>query len=126
MIQLPENQMPLQSKFLSHYNGSIRSIVTFSGLHRLINVCLSAHYFVDHVTREGEVVTTRDTDGSWGYQDNHTAEQRNNAFQMAETIKAELLSAGAYRVGNKYWIDIDGVPTKIAGMTANNTSINNK
>jgi hypothetical protein len=35
MIQLSENQMPLQSKFLSHYDGSIRSIDDMRALEAL-------------------------------------------------------------------------------------------
>lgn len=117
MTQLPSNQMPVQADFLSHYDGTIKSIISFDRLHQLLNICLGAHYFFVSGTHDGDTVSTKSTDGSWAYWGDHTQEQRDNAYIMLIAIKKELIGNGAYLIGNKYYINIDGVPTRIKGLT---------
>lgn len=121
MLQFSSNQCPVQLEFINQYDGSAQSIVNFNRLHQIINVCFSAHYFYVSGTTDKNTVTTKNTDGSFGYWGGQTREQMDNAYSLQIEIKKELKAKGAYLIGNKYYLDIDGVPTRIKGMTAGNS-----
>lgn len=112
----------LQQDFISQYNGSVESILSFPKLAAILNPCFSFHYLIDHVKDNGEVVTTKNTTGEVSRWGNQTKEQEDNAYHLSQQLKKELLRSGAYvNSSGKYFIKIDGVEKRIPGMTTNNT-----
>jgi hypothetical protein len=117
-IDLP----PIQKSIISYTD--ISALVSDTRLHRILNPCFSYHYCVAHVKPNGDVVTTKDTDGyvePWGQQSKN-AEQ--NAFDLAQDIRLLFVANGAYKIGKKYFIDVNGTQYRIPGMTTGNTVIN--
>lgn len=126
----------IQASFMQQYDGTIENILSFSRLPQLLNVSFSYHYCVAGVMHNGDVLTTRDTDGycePWGAQ---TPDMEQNAYALSKAIKNILKTLplhqnmGTYTLpivegktfGNKHkiFVEISGNLIRIPGLSTSN------
>ena len=118
--QFEGEDLPFLQKEILKTN-SLDFLITHKALAAVLNPTFSAHYCIDRITAAGDVITTRDTTGymeNWG---NQSRAAELNAYDLSSDLKQLLVQLGAYRVGKKYFIDINQQQYRIPGMTTGNT-----
>ena len=87
------NNLPaIQSNFISKFDGTLKSVLSFEHLHLVLNPTFTAHYFFVSGTSDEDTVTTKDTDGSFAYWGNQTNEQMDNAYKLANEVRQFILN----------------------------------
>jgi hypothetical protein len=87
-----QNLPSIQKKFVSEFDGSLLSVLNFKDLPLILNPVFSAHYFYVSGDCDENIITTKDTDGSFAFWGNQTRAQMDNAYILANEIRAFILS----------------------------------